>query len=81
MGLDLEYPRAWGIRLLIERKRRRGPLVYDSSGIIGDILRLRGFVVHEDSRLSKFLEVVIYFPSENNSNLLIVHAIRVMNVR
>jgi hypothetical protein len=81
MGLDLEYPRVWEIMLLIERKRRRGPLVYDSFEIIGDILHLRGFVVLEDSRLSKFSVGVIYFLSENNNSPLIVHAIRVMNVQ
>jgi hypothetical protein len=81
MGLDLEYPKVWGTWLLIARKRRRGPVVYDSSGIIVDILGLRGFVVFEYSRLSKFWEAVIYFPLENNNSLLIVYAIRVMNVR
>ena len=81
MGLDLEYPRAGGTSLPIERKRRRGSVESDSSGIIVDILDLRGFFVFEHSRFSIFSEGAIYFPLENNNNLPTVCAIRVMNVR
>lgn len=79
--LDLGYPRGWGTWLMIETKRRRGSVVSDSLRIIANILDLRGFVVFEHSRLSRFWEVVIYFPLENNNSLPIVRAIRAMSVR